>query len=62
MNNLYIERSLNQMHQEDLRREVHANRSARELRAHRERGPSPWQFPGLYLFGPRRPLPERAGS
>ena len=62
MNSFYIERSLNQMHQEDLRREVHANRWARELRAHRERGPSTWRRLGLFSFGPKRPLPERAGS
>ncbi len=62
MNSLYIERSLIQMHQEDMRREVRANRSARRLRAHRGRGSSVWRLPALFSFGQKPALPERASS
>ncbi len=58
MNNLHIDRSLNQMHQEDLRREVRANRAASRLRAHRERGSSNWRLLGLFSFGPKPALLE----
>jgi hypothetical protein len=55
MNNLYIDRSLNQMHQENLKLEVGANRAASRLRA---RGSSIWRLPGLFSFGPKVALPE----
>ncbi len=58
MNNLYIDRSLNQMYQEDLKREVRANRAASRLRAHRARGSSTWRLTGLFSFGPKAALPE----
>ena len=58
MNSVHIERSLNHMHQEDLRREVRANRVARRLRARRGRGSSIWRLPGLFSFGPKPALPE----
>jgi hypothetical protein len=58
MNSVYIERSLNQMHHEDLRREVRANRAASRLRTRRGRGYSIWRLPGLFSFGPKSALPE----
>ncbi len=54
MNNLYIERSLNQMHQENLRLEVRANRSASRLRASRGRGSFLQSFPGLFSLSLKR--------
>lgn len=62
MNNVHIERFLSLMHQEDLAREVRASRSARRPRAHRGRGSSVWRFLGLFSLGPKRALPEHAGS
>lgn len=62
MNSMFIEQSLSHMHQEDLRREVRANRSAKRLRAHRGLGSSVWRFPALFSFGAKRAIPERAGS
>jgi hypothetical protein len=58
MNNLYIDRSLDQMHQENLKLEVGANRAASRLRAHRARGSSIWRLPGLFSFGAKAALPE----
>ena len=58
MNNLYIDRSLNQMHQENLSREVRANRAASRLWAHQARGSSIWRLPGLFPFSPKSALPE----
>lgn len=54
MNNLYIERSLSQMHLEDLKREVRANRSAKRSRTHRGRSFSPRGLPGLFSLGLKR--------
>ena len=54
MNNLYIDRSLNQMHQEDLRREVSTNRSAKRSRTHRERSSFLQGFTGLFSLSLKR--------
>ncbi|MGH3144335.1 MAG: hypothetical protein ACRDTR_00875 [Rubrobacter sp.] len=62
MNSVHIEQSLAQMHREDIAREVSANRSERQLRAHRGGGTSVWRLPGLSLLGLGRTIPERAAS
>jgi len=51
MNNLYIERSLSRMHQEDLMREVSANRSAKRSQRHRGRSFSVRSLPRLFSLG-----------
>jgi hypothetical protein len=62
MNNVYIERSLANMHQEEMTREVSANRSAKRLRTHRRGSSSLRRFSGLFLLGLGRTLPERAAG
>ncbi len=54
MNSLYIERSLARMHQEEVVREVSANRSAKRSRKHRGRSSFLQGFPGLFSLSLKR--------
>jgi len=54
MNNVYIEQSLSHMHQEDMMREVRANRSAKRSRIQQARSFSVRSFPGLFSLSLKR--------
>lgn len=54
MNDLYIERSLARMHQEEVVREVRANRSAKRSRMYRGLSSFLQGFPGLFSLSLKR--------
>ncbi len=61
MNNVHIERALSHMHQDNLRREVSANRrevsanrSAKWSRTLRRASSSTWGLPGLFSLSLKR--------
>ncbi len=54
MNNVHIERALSHMHQDNLRREMSANRSAKRSRTRRRASSSTWGLPGLFSLSLKR--------